>query len=149
SGGKYMSENEKDPDVLAALEAALRFAGKTKVLQLLSSVAEMNAVEEDTLTIVVNEGVHHLENRYKRGDVFTSSRGSLDFSSAESVHAEYQRVLKATAQKLKSRSWRHVYVVPFGPATLSMQIKLLVYRVCGLQSIDVMEIPGQARIDLA
>ena len=142
-----MNKNEKDPDLIAALKAALRAAGKTKVLQTLSEVAETKAVEDD-LTIIVNEGVHHLDDEFKRGDVFIASQGSLDFSSAETVHAEYQRVLVATAQKLKSRSWKRVYIVPFGPTTLSMQIKLLVYSICGLQSIDVMQLNGETRIDL-
>lgn len=133
-------------DLIAALEVALRAAGKTKVMQTLSNVAEMKAVEDD-LAIIVNEGVHHLDDEYKRSHVFIASQGSLDFSSPESVHAEYQRVLKATAQKLKSRSWKRVYIVP-GPTTLFMQIKLLVYRICGLQSINVMQLRGETRIDL-
>jgi hypothetical protein len=145
-----MSNNEKDSDVLAALETALRIAGKTKVLRTLSQVTEAKVLDDknNILTIIVNEGVHHLADEFKRGDVFVASRGMLDFSSVESVHAEFQQILKTTAQKLKSHSWKRVYVVPFGPTTLSMQIKLLVYRICGLQSIDVMQLPGTTRIDL-
>jgi hypothetical protein len=144
-----MTDTRLDPDIVAALEVALSTSGKPKVLQVLSAIAETDAAESNTLTIVVNEGVHHLPDEYKRGEVFVASRGSFDLSSAESVHKEFRRVVSATARKLKSRAWKRVYVVPFGPAPLSMQIKLLVYRVCGLESIEVMNKPGQPRIDVS
>lgn len=144
-----MTDIKLDSDISAALELALSTSGRTKVLQVLSDIAGKDAIERNTLTIVANEGVHHLSGEYKRGEVFIASRGSLDLSSTESVHNEFRRVMRATAQKLKSRAWKRVYIIPFGPAPLSMQIKLLVYRVCGFESIDVMNAAGNVRIDVA
>jgi hypothetical protein len=144
-----MTAFKTDPDVAAALDAAMTAVGKGKVLQILSAVTASQSGETETLTIVVNEGVHHLPEEYKRGEVFVASRGSLNFSSVESLHEEFRRVVRATARKLKSQAWSRVYIVPFGPTALSMQIKLLVYWVCGFQSIEVMHVPGEPRVDVS
>jgi len=132
-----------DDELRSKLAAAIDSAGRAKVVDMLNHLAVDTPSSELTLTIVVNSGVHHLADEYLRGDVFVCSEGSLDFSSPASVHTEFRRVLTNTARKLKSRAWSCVYIVPFGPATLSMQVKLLVYRVCGIESIDVMNIPGK------
>jgi hypothetical protein len=144
-----MSDMTEDPDVILTLNAALARAGRDRVLKVLSALGEARAPDENTLTIVVNEGVHHLPEEYKRGEVFVASRGSLDLSTAESIHKEFRRTLEATARILKSRPWTRVYIVPFGPAPLSMQIKLLVYKVCGIESVDVMNLSGRDRADVS
>jgi hypothetical protein len=100
------------------------------------------------LTIVCNAGIHVLAARYRRGEVFAASEGSLDFSNAKSIKAEYQRILARTARKLKERPWHRVYIVPFGPTTLAMQVKLLVYRITGMESVDVAHLGGSARVDI-
>jgi hypothetical protein len=104
---------------------------------------------EDVLTIIANQGIHVLGGKYLRGEVFAASTGSLNFTNTRSITAEYQRILSRTARKLKERPWRKVYIVPFGPTTLSMQIKLLVYRICGVESIDVAHLGGNMRADVA
>ena len=93
--------------------------------------------EEDTLTVVVNKGVHHLPEKYLRGTVFYASEGNLDFSSPRSVEKEFERVLVGVTRVLKERSWKQVFVLPFGPCALSMQIKLLVYRITRIESIEI------------
>lgn len=144
-----MSQPNTDQDVITALEAALSTAGRDKVLQTLSALAEIESQESNILTIIMNEGVHYLPDEYKRGEVFVASQGSFDLSSHESVHEEFWQVLRATARKLKSRAWKRVYIVPFGPTPLSMQVKLLVYRVCGIESIEVMQVSGGLRLDVS
>ena len=129
-------------------EVALEHAGEHAVRSALSRVVSDTSGDEDVLTIVTNEGVHHLPDTYRRGTVYVASRGSLDFSSAESIHDAFRRVLAGTASVLKSQTWRRVYLVPFGPAPLSMQIKLLVYRVTGLESVDVMHVSEGPRVDV-
>jgi hypothetical protein len=136
-----------DDELRSLFAAAINSAGRAKVLDAIKHLAGEQS-NETTLTIIVNAGVHHLADEYLRGDVFECSRGSLDLASSETVHAEFRRVLISTARKLKSRAWSRVYIVPFGPATLSMQVKLLVYRICGLESIDVMNISGKPKVDL-
>ena len=100
------------------------------------------------LTIICNEGVHHLPDEYKRGTLFVASKGSLDFSSRATVVREYTVILEKTIQKLMERPWETIYIIPFGPPTLSMLIKLIVYRITGIDSTDVMHIGKNKRVDL-
>lgn len=130
------------------LDRAIATAGRTAVLESLRKLAEGRQTQEATLTIVANAGVHPLATEFLRGEVFIASEGSLDFSSAKSVRHEFQRVLAKVARHLKSREWKKVYIIPFGPGALSMQLKLLVYRVCGIESIDVMQIANGERVDV-
>ena len=89
-----------------------------------------------------NSGVQYLADEYLQGEVFICSEGSLDISTADFVHAEFRRVLMRAARKLNSREWTRVYIVPFGPTKLSMQLKLLVHRICGIGSTDLMTSPA-------
>ena len=96
-----------------------------------------NREKENVLTIVVNKGVHYLPRENLKGTVFYASEGNLDFSTARSVQEEFERILKGVSAVLKSRNWRKIFVVPFGPCALSMQIKLLIYRITGIESNEV------------
>src|SRR5687768_15160737 len=110
-----------------ALRRAVESVGLKRVREVLQEVADTGR-DGDVLTIIVNEGIHVLGAAHRRGEVFSASQGSLDFSNARSIASEYRKALSKTARKLKERSWRRIYIVPFGPTTLAMQIKLLVYR---------------------
>ncbi|NEQ41007.1 MAG: hypothetical protein F6K40_34270 [Okeania sp. SIO3I5] len=52
------------------------------------------------------------------------------------MEKEFNKILIKVAEKLKSKPWKKVYLVPFGPAVLSMQIKLLVYRILYIETVD-------------
>jgi hypothetical protein len=142
-----MEESLKDR-FESRLQAAVIAAGPEAVEAALDRLADQSANAE-ALTIIVNEGVHHLPDEYRRGRVYVASRGSLDFSTPDTIHAEFTRILRDAARVLKSRQWRKVYLVPFGPSTLSMQLKLLVYRVTDLETVDVMHVPHGPRVDIA
>ena len=123
---------------MADLAALVSQLGEDKACEILTRYVEQeNSENENVLTIVVNKGVHHLPAKIMRGTVFNASEGNLDFSSAESVQEEFERILEEVAKILKSKSWKQVHVVPFGPCALSMQIKLLVYRITRIESIDI------------
>jgi len=109
--------------------------GEERALKILQEVEGRSGSE--ALTIIANEGVHHLPDAMKRGVVHVASHGNLDFSTIASVQSEYVRILSNLAQLLKQRTWTQIYLVPFGPSTLSMQIKLLVYRITRIETIDV------------
>lgn len=112
--------------------------GKDKAGEILEQYLERKyGGREDVLTIVVNRGVHHLPEENLRGTVFYASEGNLDFSSAGSVQEEFESILDGVARILKSRNWKQVLIVPFGPCALSMQIKLIVYRITRIESIDI------------
>jgi hypothetical protein len=116
----------------------------TKLVKLLGEERAVQALEKATsstkirseLTIVANAGVHHLPDEILRGRVYVASEGNLNFSSIETVHSEYEHVLRNLATVLKSQKWRRIYLIPFGPTTLSLQIKIVVYRVTALETID-------------
>ena len=123
--------------------------GEEKALSILNQHVELESAEsEDVLTIVVNRGVHHLPENSLRGVVFYASEGNLDFSSAESVQWEFEKILKNLTHVLQSRNWRKVYVLPFGPCALSMQIKLLIYRITRIESVDIFYLGEGEYMDL-
>ncbi|HEY6220821.1 MAG TPA: hypothetical protein VIV65_12280 [Gemmatimonadaceae bacterium] len=135
-------------DLKAALQSAVKSLGEERVLNLLRTASAAPATE-GILTIIVNAGIHHLPMEFERGDVFVASEGTLDLSSPESIRREFHAVLSRTAKKLRERDWTRVYVVPFGPTVLSMQVKLLVYRVCAIETVDIMNVAGGNRAEVA
>lgn len=91
----------------------------------------------DVLTIISNSGVHPIPLDYVFGDVFVASNGSLDFTSEQTVNAEIDEIVKSVSQKLRERRWTKVYLIPFGHAVISMNIKMVVFRVLRIETIDV------------
>jgi len=110
--------------------------GRDRAIALIKRELSRDAVS-GTLTIIANEGIHHLPDAYKRGELYIASRGNLDFSSLEIVKEQYEEILSLLAIKLKSQTWKNIYLVPFGHSTLCMQIKLLVFRVTRIETIDL------------
>lgn len=144
-----MNRHLKRDKIDRFLNLAIKNSGMDKVMCALEELAGTGDQNINTLTIIANAGVHNLPEKYKRGDVFIASIGNLDLSSRESIHNEFTTILTELARKLKSKQWGRVFIVPFGPTVLSMNIKLLVYRVCGFESIDVMNISGEDRVDVS
>jgi hypothetical protein len=118
------------------LSELIQNLGEQRVLHMLRK-ADVNAGRPDVLTIIANARVHHLPPEFERGVVHVASSGNLDFSSIDSVKAEYEKILRELARVLKSRSWRQIYLVPFGPTTLSLQIKILVFRITSIDTVDL------------
>lgn len=145
-----MSSPANNDEVFShAISEAIEHSGREAVYKALLRLSGVSNDPDDTLTIITNLGVHPLPNEYLRGTVYVASHGSLDFSTSESIHQSFSNVLKPLARLLKSKEWHTIYVVPFGPTPLSMQIKLLVYRVCGVETIDVMHHPTLPRVDIS
>lgn len=133
-------------DTLKSLvEAALRSVGEDRLVQELTSLSTPTDKDAETLTIIANAGVHHLPEKLLRGQVFTASEGTLDFTSQESTTQELKEVVNKVAAKLKERDWKKIYLIPFGPTNLSMLLKLLVYRVTHIETIDVFYYNGEYR----
>jgi hypothetical protein len=104
--------------------------------------------ETSVLTIIANAGVHPYHELHMRGDIFVASQGNLDFSSAEASADQIRQVLTKVAIKLKEKRWNKVYLVPFGPAPLSLQIKSLVHKVLDIETIDVLHAGGGVHFDI-
>lgn len=127
------------------MEAALRSVGEDRLVTELTRLSKSTDENKETLTIIANAGVHHLPEQLLRGQVFKASEGTLDFTSQESTTQEFEMIVKKVAAKLKERDWKRIYLIPFGPANLSMLLKLLVYRVTHIETIDVFYYDGEYR----
>ncbi len=95
---------------------------------------------ENVLTIVANEGVHPLPENFIMGEIFTVTHGNLDYSSPEIIKSQFRDALSLLSVKLRSQNWNRVFLMPFGPSVLSMQIKLLVYRINGIETVDLFHV---------
>jgi hypothetical protein len=132
----------KDESLKAVEKFILKY-GEDKLVDLVTHQSN-----ENILTIIANAGVHPYHALHKRGEIFVASEGSLDFSSKESAVAEIEVVLVRVAKKLKEKRWSHVYLVPFGPAPLSLQIKSIVHKVLDIETIDVLHLGNGAHVDI-
>lgn len=130
-------------ETLALVEDFIRNHGESKLIDVLSPDNHDNA-----LTIISNAGVHPYHALHCRGEVYVASEGTLDFSSEESAVAEIESALIRVAKKLKEKRWGRVYLVPFGPAPLSLQIKSLVHKILDIETIDVLHVGNGAHVDI-
>ncbi|WP_152568018.1 hypothetical protein [Sphingopyxis sp. LC81] len=96
-----------------------------------------DGTEADELTIVSNVGVHPLPLEFIKGELYPASTGSLDFSSTATVNAEIDKIVKNLTEKLKEKRWRKIYLLPFGHAVISMNIKMVVFRVLRIETIEI------------
>ena len=135
-------------DLLPLVEACVAKIGAEKFSEACRRMLE-DFRPDSVLTIVANKGVHHLPDDLMRGQLFALSEGSLDFSSGDSVKGEFESRLRNLAFVLRSQSWSRIYLVPFGPTLLSAYAKLLVFRVTGLETIDVMHMGRGAYTDIS
>ncbi len=104
---------------------------------------------EKTLTIIANAGVHPYDALHTRGEVFIASQGTLDFSSQDTATKAIEAALVRVTRKLKEKRWNVVYLVPFGPAPLSLQIKSLVNKVLDIETIDVLHLGNGRHVDIS
>jgi len=125
------------------LQRAVDSAGDAKVARLLTDLASETTKAADALTIIANAGMHPIPEECLRGEVFVASKGNLDLSSPDAIESSYRQVLSSLANKLRERVWKRVYLIPTGPPTLSLQIKLLVYHVTRLSSVDFFYVRGE------
>lgn len=130
-------------ETLTLVEDFIRNHGESKLIDVLSPESHDNI-----LTIVSNAGVHPYHALHKRGEIYIASEGTLDFSSKESAIAEIESVLLRVAKKLKEKRWSRVYLVPFGPAPLSLQIKSLVHKILDIETIDVLHVGNGMHVDI-
>lgn len=128
------------------LKELTRRVGKRKLRAHLKSILQDDNTK--TLTIISNYALHPLRRVHQRGEVFVASEGSFDFSRPKAIQQQLEHVLERVLRKLKERAWQKVYLVPFGPAVLAMQIKLLVYRTLHIETVDVMHIGEERYTDI-
>ena len=123
------------------LIATIENIGLEKTRTLLKETA--NSIEDRTLTIIANFNTHHIPNQYLRGEVYICSEGNIDFSSQDSIKTQYIKIIDRLKQKLMSKTWSKIYLIPTGHPTLSLQIKNAVYRVTRLETTDLFYSNGE------
>lgn len=126
------------------VECYIEKYGQESLINKLGNENDDNSV----LTIISNAGVHPHHSLHQRGEVFVASQGNLDFSSEQSSIKDIENILVKVARKLKEKRWNKVYLVPFGPAPLSLQIKSLVYKVLDIETVDVLHAGGGIHFDI-
>ena len=129
-------------DLNSLLDTAVGAAGADRVAEVLTSLARRETLT-DTLTLIANAGVHTIPDRYLHGDIYEVSRGDWAVSTPAEVHEELTRLLQGLAHKLRSHPWRRVYLVPTGHPILTVNIKLLVYRLLRINTMDLYYRAGQ------
>lgn len=127
----------KPNDLRTLFEKALKARGTEQVVSALESLLQEKLPEGQVLTIVANAGVHAIPNAYLRGDIYEASRGDWDASTEEELLLELKGILSRLVSKLRSRNWKRVYLIPTGHPILSLQIKVLVYRILRINTIDL------------
>lgn len=125
------------------LDECVRTRGPAVVEAALRSLLGLPQAEENTLTIVANTGVHQIPQEYLRGEVYSASHGNWQASTQIDLEREVRSILLGLARKLKERPWRRVYLVPTGHPVVAMNIKVLVYRVLRMNTMDVVYLNGR------
>ncbi|MBL8180908.1 MAG: hypothetical protein JNL64_04790 [Blastocatellia bacterium] len=134
--------------VTEKIEELVSEIGERELISALENLIDKSKSRETELTIIANEGIHLLPTEYQRGLLHVVSRGSLDFSSITKVKLVYEQALIDLCRVLKSNSWKKIYLVPFGHQSLSVQIKLLVFRITGMETIDLFHLGEGRYVDL-
>lgn len=133
-------------DLRELIEQCIDQAGADAVEDALHAILEER--HERTLTIVVNDWQHPLQDVHSRGEIFILSRGSFDYTNAKIVVAQFESALLDLGVKLREKKWTKIYLVPFGPSVLSMQVKLFVYRILHIETTDVLHIGNNKYCDI-
>lgn len=87
-------------------------------------------------TIIVNGGLHRFPPEILVGEVYTFYEGSLDLSDESILQSFLESRLLDLATFLRSRKWKNISVVISGHAAVCMQVKLAIYRITHIESID-------------
>lgn len=127
----------------ALLVRAKALLGERGLIEALSSLMNPGVSPSEELTIVSNAGMHNIPSAYVHGELYVASDGNLELSSQENISETYASVLQRLAAKLREKAWKKIYLIPTGPTTLALQIKLLVYHVTRLSTIDLFYSRGE------
>lgn len=141
-----MTKHDKLSDALAK---AVKRRGTSAVSTALLALAQEPKEATRTLTIVGNGGMHAIPEEFIHGELYEATRGTIDLSKCESIGALYVSILRPLADKLREKAWERIYFIPTGPTTLALQIKLLVYHITRISTVDLLYLRGDyTEIDL-
>ena len=127
----------KNTNLAHLLNEAVEVAGRQRVAETLHALADSSVPVDDALTLVANAGVHTIPTAYLRGEVYEVSRGDWLADTRMDLETELNAILERLVRKLRSRRWEPIYLIPTGHPVLTANIKLLVYRILRLNTIDL------------
>jgi hypothetical protein len=119
------------------LSQSVETLGTERIEEILREALDAHENQSNSLTIIANSGMHEIPNRFIHGELYIASSGNLNFDTKESITEEYKKILVDLKKKLLEKEWKRVYLVPTGHVTLALQIKLLIYHVLRIGSIDL------------
>lgn len=129
------------------LDEYISLFGMEVVLNQLSKLDKESS--NNVLTIVTNNGPHRIPEDLVKGELFVASMGDFKLDDAIQTKTQYEEVLKGLSVKLKEKKWRKIYLLPFGPTSLNMLIKLIVYRVTYSDTTDYIYSGNGKYVELA
>jgi len=125
---------KKDNEIL--LDKFLSKFSDVKLTEVLER--ELKKVKScDILTIVCDEKVHSIPDEILDGTVYIMNEENLDTSSDEALKSDLNNIAAGLISVLKSENWKHVKIIFTGHAILGALAKYLVYRICHLESTDI------------
>jgi len=124
-----MSQN---PEILKLIKEI----GEDRALNELRNLVNASDRNLNVLTIVSNSGAHRLPKEIIKGELYVASKGNFDVTNGKILSEQYMSIAKKLAIKLKEKKWDEIYLVPFGPSTLNMLIKIITFRVTYTDTID-------------
>ena len=117
------------------LNVLVKRYGKERVLRELER-SLWNMSKPDTCTILINEGLHNFPNHLFVGEKYVFYRGSIDLSSEKNLESMLRERIDELKSFLRKRKWKQIFIVVSGHAAVCMQVKLAVYRVTHIETVD-------------
>jgi hypothetical protein len=105
--------------------------------EIIDAVNAMRESSRPTLTIIVDNSLHSIPETLVVGEKFVMSSGALNATTDENLQADVLDRLQRLGKKLKERDWQKVRLVLSGHCLLSVQAKMLVYRITHLETEDI------------
>lgn len=117
------------------LDALVRLHGANAVLSAARRVEQLDDAL-NVCTILVNVGVHSMPEYLLNGEVYVFYEGSVDLSSEKNLKEFTDQKILSLREFLRTKKWNQIYIVISGHAAMCMQVKLAVYRITHIETVD-------------
>lgn len=114
-----------------------RFVSQYSEDELCAYLEKRISGQYDVLTIIGDRTLHKIQEDLIEGTVFDFNNGSIDASSDDAVKKHMISALMRLYDILKSRNWGKVKLIYSGHALFTAHIKIMVYRILHLDTVDV------------
>ena len=122
-------------DLSSKINSLVEKYGETSVRRTLDGLTEL--ASESTCTIIINKGIHSFPDSLLVGEVYIFSDTSVPMESGLAIERWIVTRIKKLKKFLMKKKWSKVYLLISGHAAVCMQVKLAVYRVTHIETIDL------------